>query len=125
RFRIADSDVQELLAAPRVAVGGISAADAYQLGLGHGAEAEIYVDEATLDRLVDEFFLLESAQGNLVVHVVDDQWHWRTRRVHQGQVVTPRLVVAADLLESDDTRSRSAGRQLLTTTVDNGLRGMT
>ncbi len=116
RYRIAPGDIAELLKFEGVVAGGISAASNYGTGLGHGAEAEIYASTATVTRLVDDFFLLADPQGNLTVHEVtaDTHWHCRTARIVEGVQVAPRLVVAADLLDSDDTRSRSAGAALLT-----------
>jgi excisionase family DNA binding protein len=111
RYRIADTDIAELFTTPGVVLGGISAASHYGLGLGHGNEAEIYTDAA--DRLVDEFFLVASARGNLVLHSDITGWHHKTAHPADGVSVAPRLVVAADLLDSDDTRSRSAGERLL------------
>ncbi|MFI9453533.1 type IV toxin-antitoxin system AbiEi family antitoxin [Amycolatopsis sp. NPDC052450] len=116
RYRIAPGDIAELLKFEGVVAGGVSAASNYGTGLGHGAEAEIYASTTTVKRLVDEFFLLADPQGNLTVHEVtaDTHWHCRTARVVEGVQVAPRLIVAADLLDSDDTRSRSAGAALLT-----------
>ncbi|RSN31362.1 hypothetical protein DMC61_14530 [Amycolatopsis sp. WAC 04169] len=116
RYRIAPDDIAELLKFEGVVAGGISAASHYGTGLGHSAEAEIYASTATAKRLVDEFFLLADPQGNLTVHEVtaDTHWHCRTARIVEGVQVAPRLIVAADLLDSDDTRSRSAGAALLT-----------
>jgi excisionase family DNA binding protein len=115
RYRIAPGDIEELLASNGAIAGGISAASSYGTGLGHGAEAEIYVDQMTVRRLVDEFFLLPHQQGNLTVHEVRSEasWHHETSRAVSGLQVVPRLIVVADLLDSDDTRSRSAGASLL------------
>lgn len=129
RFRMADSDLAELCATPDLAVGGVRAASGYGVSLGYGDEAEVYVDASTAQRLVDEFFLIESALGNLTMRVVDapDPWHLRTARARDGALVVPRLIAAVDLLDSDDTRSRNAGAQLLKATlssVDEDLRGV-
>jgi len=115
RYRLAEADVAELVSAEGVVAGGISAANRYGLGLGHGNEAEVYVDSPTARRLVDDFFLIESDRGNLTLHVMNDHTHWHrvTARVIDGLLVAPRLVVAVDLLDSGDTRSRSAGTRLL------------
>jgi hypothetical protein len=115
RYRIADADIAELAADQAVVVGGISAAAPYDLGLSSAGEAEVYVGVSDLTRLVEEFFLVESERGNLVLHVEDSgaDWHRRTARVVKGVPAVPRLVVAADLLDGHDTRSRSAGARLL------------
>jgi len=116
RYRIADADIGDLISTRGVVLGGISAASHYALGLGHGHEAEVYTDAA--GQLVDEFFLVESARGNLVLHSEIAGWHLKTARTVDGVSVVPRLVVAADLLDSDDTRSRSAGDRLLKQILD-------
>ncbi|WP_156077350.1 helix-turn-helix domain-containing protein [Saccharothrix sp. NRRL B-16314] len=117
RYRIADADIAELLADSAVVAGGISAAAPYDLGLSFADEAEVYVGSSEVGRLVDEFFLVGSGRGNLVLHVEDSgsDWHQRTARVVDGVSAVPRLVAAVDLLDSDDTRTRSAGTRLLGT----------
>jgi excisionase family DNA binding protein len=125
RYRVADSDIGELVSSPGVVAGGISAASVYELGLGHGAEAEVYANPSVTRWLIEEFFLIESDQGNLALRIVDDTtpWHQMTARVAGGLTVAPRLIVAADLLDSSDTRSRSAGTQLLTAAVTSAEQG--
>lgn len=115
RYRIAGSDILELLKDQRVVAGGISAANHYSLGLAFRDEAEVYVSSSDASRLVDEFFLIESNQGNLLVHVEGSgvDWHQRTAAVTDNGLTAPRLIVAADLMDSADTRSRSLGAQLL------------
>jgi hypothetical protein len=115
RYRIAEADIAELMAVRRVVAGGISAASHYDLGLAFGNEAEVYVNSSVAAELVDEFFLVKSEHGNLMMHVEDSglNWHQRTARAPDGVFVAPRLVVAVDLLDSEDTRSRSAGARLL------------
>ncbi|HVK26528.1 MAG TPA: hypothetical protein VM677_34705 [Actinokineospora sp.] len=118
RYRMVGNDIEELLGTQNVVAGGISAADGYGLGLSHSNEAEIYVDSETADALIEEFFLSSAEQGNLVMHVVTgaESWHLRTARSQRERLTVPRLIVATDLLDSVDTRSRSAGAKLLSTT---------
>ncbi|MFJ5984505.1 helix-turn-helix domain-containing protein [Lentzea sp. NPDC092896] len=127
RYRVAGSDIPELLKDQGVVAGGISAASHYALGLAFGGEAEIYVNGSDAARLVDEFFLVESDQGNLLVHIDDSgmQWHQRTAAGTDNGLVAPRLVVAADLMDSADSRSRSAGAQLLEQALSTVLRSTT
>ncbi len=113
RYRIADRDIAELLSADGVVAAGASAASAHGLGLSAAGRADVYADATACARLVDEFFLIRSATGNLVVRTVDGDWHRRTSRDREGRAVAPRLMVAADLLDTDDARSRTAGRDLL------------
>jgi len=65
-----------------------------------------------LDKLSRDYGLSQLGAANLIVRVPtfdDDQV--LTRRV------MPRAVVAVDLLESDDVRTRRLGAQILTRTV--------
>ncbi|MFD0203251.1 MULTISPECIES: helix-turn-helix domain-containing protein [Saccharothrix] len=120
RYRIAETDIAELIADRAVVGSGISAATPYDLGLSFAGEAEVYVGGSESDRLVEEYFLVESERGNLVMHVEDsgEDWHRRTARVVDGVSVVPRLVVAVDLLDSPDTRTSSAGARLLRELLD-------
>ncbi len=115
RYRIAAADIAELIADRAVVVGGISASAPHDLGLSFADEAEVYIGASDVTRLVDEFFLVGSERGNLVLHVEDSGfgWHQRTARVVNGVSAVPRLVVATDLLDSHDTRTRNAGADLL------------
>lgn len=119
RYRIAGNDIEELLHAQGVVAGGISAAHGYGLGLSHSNEAEIYASRETAEALMDEFFLSQAQQGNLVMHVVTDaeDWHLRTAQNQDERPTVPRLIAATDLLDSTDTRSRSAGAELLSNTL--------
>jgi len=123
KYKIAPGDIAELLASDGVVAGGISAATSYRTGLGHGAEVEIYADQATVHRLVDEFFLMAHPRGNLTLHEVRSEtaWHLEAVRTVDDLLVAPRLIVAADLLDSDDTRSRSAGASLLEETLSSHI----
>lgn len=113
RFRVADSDVQVLLAREGVVAAGLSAAGAYQLGLGTSGQADAYVSPAVLADLVEDFFLIESAVGKLTLRTVDGDWHLRTAQYRRGECVAARLMVAVDLLDAGDARSHEAGRELL------------
>ena len=121
RYRIADRDVAGMLTADGVVATGASAAAAHALGLGSAGQAEVYVDAATERRLVEDWFLLRSDTGNLLVRTVDGDWHRRTGSVVDGRAVAARLMVAVDLLDGDDARSRSAGRDLLVRLLDNHM----
>lgn len=122
RYRIAATDVDELLAERDVVRGGISAAEYYDVGLSNSGEAEIYVSGQTAERLIRSFFLTKSDQGNLLMHVLDgEEWHLRTAIVDQGKRVVPSAIVAVDLLDRDDSRSRDAGQRLLAEALEQGL----
>ncbi|MCY7365895.1 MAG: helix-turn-helix domain-containing protein [Frankiaceae bacterium] len=113
RYRIADRDVAGLLADDGIVATGASAAATHALGLGSAGQAEVYADSATERRLVEDWFLIRSDTGNLLVRAVDGDWHRRTGSVVDGRAVAARLMVAVDLLDADDARSRAAGENLL------------
>jgi excisionase family DNA binding protein len=93
-----------------VVLGGMSAAE--QVGadivtLGDH-EDELYCADATLRRLTKEYGLSSAGQANLIVRVPKLADVELLRRP-----VMPVAVVAVDLLDSDDVRTRRAGAKLL------------
>lgn len=99
------------LGAERAVVrGGISAAAEYDVDLIAHGEAEFYVRASEVVDLVDRYALdEESDRPNVIVRVVDDEvWSFD----HDVRVA-PWSVVAADLLDARDERSRRAGLELI------------
>lgn len=124
RYRIGASDVHDLLASGDVLPTGISAADAYGLGLASGGAADAYVSPDTARRLVADFFLIDSPQGNLTLRVLDPDTVAATEIVDSAHGDTfavraaPRLIAGADLADDTDARTHSAGCTL----IDDALR---
>lgn len=89
---------------------GVSAADHYQLDVVAVDEFEGYVRSLILTALVNRLALDErSERPNVVLRVVDDGlWPFSP-----DEKVAPAPVVAVDLLEAGDGRSRRAAAQLL------------
>ena len=89
---------------------GVSAVDHYRLGLVAVDEFEGYVRSSVLPALVNRFALdNQSERPNVVLRVVDDDlWPFSP-----DEEVAPAVVVAVDLLEAGDSRSRRAATQLL------------
>ena len=89
---------------------GVSAADHYQLDVVAVDEFEGYVRSLILPALVNRLALDErSERPNVVLRVVDDGlWPFSP-----DEKVAPAPVVAVDLLEAGDGRSRRAAAQLL------------
>lgn len=105
RYRIGAHDLEPLLRDAGVLATGISTVHTYDLGLATGGSADAYVSDRTRRVLVEEFFLIDSAQGNLTLRVTDAGTF--------DTDVAPRLIVGADLADDLDTRTRAAGRVLI------------
>ena len=100
----------EIVARPEAVACGVSALSAHNVDLVTVDQAEAYVRESRLADLVSRFALNpDSDRPNVRLRVVnDDDWPFKA-----GQRVAPAPVVAVDLLDSDDERSRRAARELL------------
>jgi excisionase family DNA binding protein len=105
RYRIGERDVSALLGTDGVLATGISTIDTYGLGLATGGSADAYVSDQSRRGLVEEFFLIDSAQGNLTLRVTSVE-------VFDAEVA-PRLIAGADLADDLDTRTRAAGCALI------------
>jgi hypothetical protein len=113
RFRIADADVAAFLLEQGVVATGISAARSHGQRLGAAGEAEAYVTAVVAKKLSKKYFLVASERGNLLLRTVHGTWHTDTAVERDGLNVTTRLMTAVDLLDSTDTRSVTAGGNLL------------
>lgn len=104
------SALDRLGADPGVVRSGASALAEYDVDLIAREEAEIYVRASKLADVVDRYALdEESDRPNVIVRVVDDEvWPFQ----HDARVA-PWSVVAVDLLDADDERSRRAGLELI------------
>lgn len=109
RFYGHPSVLEPLAAESSVVRSGVSA------GADHGVDIvasdflEAYVSEARIAALINQYGLDPDAERpNVVLRVVDDAvWPFSPE-----MDVAPRSVVAVDLLEADDERSRRAGAAL-------------
>jgi excisionase family DNA binding protein len=90
--------------------GGVSALDVHDVDLIVSDEAEVYVCSSKVAGLVDRYALDPHAyRPNLIIRVVDDDvWPFG-----EGVNVAPWSVVAVDLLDANDERSRRAGLELI------------
>lgn len=95
---------------PEVVLSGVSAAGHYPLDIVAVNHLEGYVPAAVLPSLIKRFALDENAaRPNVTLRTVADHlWPFGP-----DEEVAPLAVVAVDLLESDDERTRRAGAQLL------------
>ncbi|MCT9929366.1 helix-turn-helix domain-containing protein [Planotetraspora sp. A-T 1434] len=103
--------LDEILRWDGVVRSGVSATTTHRLDLVATGEAEAYTDEETWQLLQREFHLAPSESGNLVLRVpaVPDA---RLPFV-LGREVMPVAVVAVDLLDSGDPRSRRTALQII------------
>ena len=88
---------------------GVSAADHYKADVLAPGVLDVYCANAVIKQLVRRYALIQAAErgSNLVLRGVADG------RFLQGRRVMPRAVVAADLADSADDRTRRAGLRLL------------
>lgn len=119
-YRVGARDVPDLLAADGVLSTGISAAESYSLGLAAGGAADAYVSSDIAQRLVADFYLIDSPQGNLTLRILDISSLTATQIAEQGTDsstftihTAPRLIVGTDLAEDSDARTRAAGCALI------------
>lgn len=117
RFRVGEADLAELVGEEGVVGTGVSSAAAYGLGIGTGGGGDAYVTREVADRLRRDYFLIESASGNLVLRITDGDLHLATARTVDGRRTAPRLIVGVDLADDRDPRTRAAGRALVATVL--------
>jgi hypothetical protein len=88
---------------------GVSAAEHHNVDVVAPGVVEGYLPKERLAKLSHEHALRAVPEGsaNLIVRAVDDLWPFRSERV------APEAVVAVDLIDSADQRSRRAGSELL------------
>ena len=94
----------------RVVRAGVSAALDYRIDVIVRDAAEVYVRASDVVELLDSHALDENAERpNVILHVVDDEvWPFGN-----DVQVAPWPVVAVDLLDAGDERSRRAGLELI------------
>ena len=110
RYYAHPSVIGMLADAEGVVRSGVSAASHYQLDLAAVDEFEGYVRSSVVSDLVDRLALDRCAERpNVVLRVVEDEfWPFGS-----DEEVAPAPVVAVDLLEAGDGRSRRAAAPLL------------
>jgi hypothetical protein len=109
RFYGHPSVLEPLAAEPEVVRSGVSAAASHGADIVTSDFLEAYVPEARIAVLVSRYGLDPDAERpNVVLRVVGEGvWPFAPE-----MDVAPRSVVAVDLLEADDERSRRAGAEL-------------
>ena len=109
RFYGHPSVLEALAVEPDVVSAGVSAAAEYGADIVASGFLEAYVPEERVAALVRQYGLDPDAERpNIILRVVGDSvWPFAPEIA-----VAPRPVVAVDLLEADDERSRRAGAEL-------------
>jgi hypothetical protein len=90
--------------------GGVSGAKEHRVDLVVRDATEVYVRAGEMADVVNSYALDEDAdRPNVILRVVEDEaWPF-----HDDVRVAPWPVVAVDLLDADDERSRRAGLELI------------
>jgi hypothetical protein len=103
-----DSIVRRLARDRKFVLSGVSGSEEHGMRLASSNVLEGYIDEGRLRELEYRYALEPIAEqsANLIVHAIDGALLPESR-------VMPRAVVAADLADSADERSRRVGEQLL------------
>lgn len=109
RFYAHPSALDRIARDPEIVRGGVSAAAEHGADVIASERFEGYLRASGLDALVSRFSLDGDAERpNVVLRVVDDAvWPFSEEQRAAG-----RAIVAVDLLESDDARSRRSGIEL-------------
>jgi excisionase family DNA binding protein len=109
-FKAHPGEISHLLKDPGLMLSGISAVGPVDLELVSGREADGYLSESELRKLVRNHALSPAeGEGNVRLRVVpDDVW----KRI-AGRRIAPEAAVALDLAEEADPRSAKVGRDAL------------
>lgn len=108
RLRAHPSDTERITNNKNVVRTGISGASHYGIDLVAPGHVEVYAPEKLMHRLTRQYALQPSQRPNLLIRAVADLWPFE-----ENLLVAPAPVVGVDLLDSDDARTRRAGKQLL------------
>jgi hypothetical protein len=112
RCRILPTYVEGLAADPACVAGGVSAASAVGADIVAIGFAEVYTARPTHDRLLTKYAMIQAATDadiNVNMRVLDDDLTF----LLSGRTHMPGAVVACDLMESPEPRTRRAGTLLL------------
>jgi hypothetical protein len=112
RYRILPTYVDRLAADAACVAGGVGAASAVGADIVALGFAEVYTARSTGDRIVKQYAMVEGgtdADINVNLRVLDDDLIF----LLSGRTHMPSAVVACDLMESPEPRTRHAGTLLL------------
>ena len=110
QYRILPTYVDRLAADAACVASGVSAASAVGADIVAIGFAEIYTARSTHDRLVKQYATMEGGNdANVNLRVLDDDLIF----LLNGRTHMPSAVVACDLMESPEPRTRRAGTLVL------------
>lgn len=108
-LRAHSSDIAKLEAEPGVVRTGARCAAEAGLGLiASDAPLELYADRATAERLTQRYRLAPSPRPNVVLRILPDE----VRAWLHGPLA-PRLAIALDLADDQDSRAQDVARESL------------
>jgi hypothetical protein len=113
-LRVLPRYLSDVSSADGVVAGGVSAASRVGSDIVAPDSAEIYCTEATLRELVERFGLSERGEPNLIVRIPQSPGD----QLLDGREAMPVGVVAVDLIEAADVRTRRAGVDLAENLLD-------
>ena len=108
RVRVHPGSLKKIHSDRRLVLSGASAAMGNDVDVIERSEVEAYIRERDFSTLVGDYKLEYSPRANMILHVVNGEWPFG-----EAQREAPPAVVAVDLIESDNARSKRAGRALL------------
>jgi hypothetical protein len=112
QYRILPTYVDRIAANEACVAGGVSGASAVGADIVAIGFAEVYTAKPTVDRLVTQYAMTEAgneADINVNLRILDDDLAF----LLSGITHMPSAVVACDLMESPEPRTRRAGTRLL------------
>lgn len=107
RVRAHPGSLRKLHSDRRLVLSGASAAKNRDVDVIGREELEAYVRKRDFRALIRHYKLESSSRPNLILHVVDGEWPFP-----ENLREAPQAVVAVDLIESENARSRRAGNAL-------------
>ena len=108
RLRCHPGDLSRIRAEPGLVRSGVSAAREHGLDIHEPEVCEAYAPAERLPKLMRKYALAPSDRPNVMLHVVDGLWPFPRKRS-----LAPAALVALDLLDAGDARSRRAALPVL------------
>lgn len=112
RFSVRDTYLDRLVSDSRTVRSGLSALDVYHIALtSQSGEAELYVSECDSEGLLSDYLARSDEGGRVIIHIVDEKALAHVAMTDRSTMSAS--TVGVDLAESEDSRTRRAGYELL------------